>query len=186
MGDLVYGMGVSLDGYAEDARGGFGWSAPDEEVHALANQQAREASAFVYGRRMYETLDEYWMQAAQEEGRPPVEAEFAAAYAATPRYVVSDSLEAASNGATLVSRAEARATVKRLKAESDTHVEVGGPAMAAALVDLIDEFCMWMNPIAVGGGKPFFPAGAGQPLDLRLVECRPFPSGTLWLRYRRA
>jgi hypothetical protein len=36
----------------------------------------------------------------------------------------------------------------------------------------------------VGGGKPFFPADAGQ-LDLRLVECREFASGTLWLRYRR-
>ena len=184
MGDLIYSMGVSLDGYAEDAQGGFGWSAPDEEVHALANREAHEASAFVFGRRMYEALDDHWMRAAREEGRPPVEAEFAAAYAATPRYVVSDSLEAARNGATLVRRTEARATVQRLTAESGTHVGVAGPAFAASLVDLIDEFRMWMNPVAVGGGTPFFPAGAAQ-LDLRLVECRPFPSGTLWLRYRR-
>lgn len=184
MGDLIYSMGVSLDGYAEDAQGGFGWSAPDDEVHALANREAREASAFVYGRRMYETLDDYWMRAAQEEGRPPVEAEFAAAYTATLRYGVSDALEAARNGATLVPRAEALATVERLKAESGTHIGMGGPAIAAGLVDLIDELRMWMNPVAVGGGKPFFPVGAGQ-LDLRLVECRPFPSGTLWLRYRR-
>jgi dihydrofolate reductase len=184
VGDLIYSMGVSLDGYAEDAQGGFGWSAPDDEVHALANRDAREASAFVFGRRMYETLDDHWMRAAQEEGHPPVEAEFAAAYAATPRYVVSDSLEAARNGATLVRRAQARDTVERLTAESGTHVGVGGPAIAASLVDLIDEFRMWMSPVAVGGGTPFFPAGAAQ-LDLRLVECRPFPSGTLWLRYRR-
>ena len=64
MGDLVYSMGVSLDGFVEDANGSFDWSEPDEDVHRLANQQARSASAFVYGRRMFEIMDDYWMQAA--------------------------------------------------------------------------------------------------------------------------
>jgi dihydrofolate reductase len=183
MGDLIYGMGVSLDGYVEDTKGNFAWSAPEDDVHRLANQQAQEASAFVYGRRMFETLDEYWMRVAQEKGNPPIEAEFAAAYAATPRYVVSDTMKEASNGATLVPRAEARSLVERLKKESETHIDVGGPELAASLIDLIDEFRMWINPVAVGGGKPFFPAG--KQLNLKLVESRPFPSGTLWLRYRR-
>ena len=183
MGDLIYGMGVSLDGYVEDAKGGFEWSAPDDEVHRLANQQAQEASAFVYGRRMFETMDEYWIRTSQEEGHPPIEAEFAAAYAATPRYVVSDTMKEAGNGATLVRRAEVRTLVERLKRESETCVDVGGPELAASLIDLIDEFRMWINPIAVGGGKPFFPAG--KQLNLKLVESRTFPSGTLWLRYRR-
>ena len=184
MGELTYAMGVSLDGYVEDAEGGFAWSAPDEEVHALANRQTQEASALVFGRGMYEILDDYWIRAAGEEGHPAVAAEFAAAYAATPRYVVSDSMQEARNGATLVPRAEARPTVERLKAESRTHVGLGGPTIAAALVDLIDEFGMWMSPVAVGGGKPFFPPGSG-PLELRLAECRSFASGTVWLRYRR-
>ncbi len=80
-------------------------------------------------------------------------------------------------------RAEARSLVERLKKESATYIDVGGPELAASLIDLIDEFRMWINPVAVGGGKPFFPAG--KQLDLQLVESRPFPSGTLWLRYRR-
>ena len=185
MGDLIYSMGVSLDGYVEDAQGGFDWATPDDEVHSLANQQAHQASAFVFGRRMFETMDDYWIQASEEEGLPPIETEFAAAYAATPRYVVSDTLAIANNGATLVPRAEGRPLVERLKAESGTHVEIGGAEIAASLIDLIDEFRMWMNPVAVGGGKPFFPAGAEQ-LNLELVECRHFPSGILWLRYRGA
>ncbi len=183
MGDLVYSMGVSLDGFVEDAKGGFDWSAPDDDVHRLANQQAQGASAFVYGRRMFEIMDEYWMQAAREEGHPPVEAEFAEAYAATPRYLVSDTMKEASNGATLVRRAGARSLVERLKKESKTYVGIAGPEFAASLIDLIDEFRIWVNPVAVGGGKPFFPLG--KQLDLQLVECRQFPSGTLWLRYRR-
>ncbi len=72
----------------------------------------------------------------------------------------------------------------RLKSESGTHVDIGGPTLAATLMDLIDEFRMWVSPVAVGAGRSFFPTGAGQ-LDLRLVECQELPSGALWLRYRR-
>ena len=183
MGDLIYSMGVSLDGFVEDAKGSFDWSEPDDDIHRLANQQARSASAFVYGRRMFEIMDEYWMQAAREEGHPPIEAEFAEAYAATPRYVVSDTMTEASNGATLVPRGEARSLVERLKRESTSHIGIAGPEFAASMIDLIDEFCMWVSPVAVGGGKPFFPTG--KRLDLELVECTHFPSGTLWQRYRR-
>ena len=68
----------------------------------------------------------------------------------------------------------------RLKAESGTHVDIGGPTFAATLVDLVDEFRMCVNPVAVGAGRPFFPAVAGQ-LDLRLVDCLEFPSGAVWL-----
>jgi hypothetical protein len=43
---------------------------------------------------------------------------------------------------------------------------------------------MWVNPVAVGGGKPYFPVGGGQ-LRLRLLEQRAFASGALYLRYER-
>jgi dihydrofolate reductase len=98
---------------------------------------------------------------------------------------VSDSLEAAGEGVRLVRRDEARAEVERLKRELDGHIDVGGPTLAASLIDLIDEFRMWMNPVAVGGGKPFLPAGAGK-LPLRLVENRTCEGGVLYLRYERA
>ena len=74
--------------------------------------------------------------------------------------------------------------VERLKAEpADGHIDIGGPSLAASLIDLVDEFRMWVNPLAVGGGKPFFPAGVQVPLEL--LECRPFDSGVVWLRYAR-
>ena len=92
-------------------------------------------------------------------------------------------MKEASNGATLVPRAEARSLIERLKKESTTHIGIAGPEVAASMIDLIDEFCIWVSPVAVGGGKPFFPTG--KKLDLKLVECIHVPSGTLWQRYRR-
>jgi dihydrofolate reductase len=47
---------ASLDGFIEDADGSFGWAAPDDEVHALANDLERPVGTHLYGRRMYETM----------------------------------------------------------------------------------------------------------------------------------
>ena len=185
MGRLVYSLGMSLDGYVEDENGNFDWSAPPEDVHRIANDRARESSASLYGRRMYELMDAYWPAAAERDDLHPAEAEFAQAYVETPRYVFSDSLESVGDGARLVRSSDARAEVERLKRESDGPLEVGGASLAASLLDLIDEFAPWVAPVAVGAGKPFFPKPPSL-LRLRLVESRPCSGGFLQLRYERA
>ncbi len=184
MGKVIYTMGASLDGYVEDPSGSIAFTAPDEDVHRLANEQAREASAFLYGRHLYELMEAFWPAAARRDDLPEVEAEFAKAYVETPRIVFSDTLESVSDGARLVRRSDAVAEVTRLKDETESHLGLGGPGLAASLLDLVDEFRLWVNPVAVGGGKPFFPAGARE-LRLRLAEHRAFPSGAVYLRYER-
>lgn len=179
-------MGASLDGYVEDPSGSIDWSAPSEEVHRIANEETRAMSAFVFGRRLYEMMEPYWPDVAADPGdASEVEVEFARAYMETPRIVVSDSLETVGEDVRLVPRSEGRAEIERLKRESDGFFEVGGPTLAGSVVDLIDEFRMWINPIALGGGKPYFPAGAAD-LRLRLAENRTCEGGVLYLRYERA
>jgi dihydrofolate reductase len=183
MAKLIYSMGVSLDGYIEDPEGSFAFAAPAEDVHRLANEQAREAQAFLFGRRTYELMEGYWTDAAAgRQEIDEVEAEFARAYVATPRIVFSDSLRSVPEGTRLVRRSEAREEVVRLKERPGGHLDIGGAALAASLVDLIDEFRMWIGPTAVGGGKPFF--GPGR-LDLALAEARTMSGGVLWVRYER-
>ena len=184
MGDVIYSMGMSLDGYIEDPEGSIAFSGPDDEVHRLANEQAREAGAFLYGRRLYEVMEGYWTAAAERRDVPEIEAEFAQAYVQTPRIVFSDTLDSVPEGCRLVRSGDAVAEVRRLKQKTEGPLNLGGATLAASLIDLIDEFQMWVNPVAVGGGKPFFPAGRGQ-LRLRLAEHRAFASGALYLRYRR-
>jgi dihydrofolate reductase len=185
MGRVFFAMGMSLDGYVEDASGSFDFTAPDDEVHRIANEQARDAAVFVFGRRMYELMESYWPgAAAAPDELSEVAAQFARVYVETPRVVVSDSLGDVPDGVRLVRRADAAAEVARLAREHEGHIEVGGPTLAAALFDLIDEFRTWVNPVAVGGGKPYFPAG-GEQLRLRLLEQRAFASGALYLRYER-
>ena len=180
---LVYSFITSLDGYVEDPHGSFEFAAPDPEMHRVANEQALAASAFLFGRGLFEVMEEPWTAAAKRDDLPPVEAEFARAYVATPRYVFSDTLERAPEGAQLVRRAEARAVVERLKRESEGELNIGGAGLATSLIDLIDEFRLFVVPVAVGGGKPFFPAGSR--LQLRLIEQLKFASGALHLQYER-
>jgi dihydrofolate reductase len=182
MARVIYGMGVSLDGFVEDADGNFDWSAPAEDVHRLANQQTREAAALVFGRAMYEVMEPFWPEAATRTDLPEVQLEFARAYVETPRIVVSDSLRDVPDGVRVVRRADAAAEVRRLKEQPGGHVDIGGPTLAAALVDLIDEFRMWVNPVIVGAGKRFFPAAQA---PLTLLDARSMSNGVLYLRYER-
>lgn len=182
MGTLSYSMSMSLDGYIEDPTGDFAYTEPDEAVHRFANQQTRETAVLLFGRGLYEVMEEYWTAPERADG-DEVEAEFAREYSATPRIVFSDSLESVAPGCRLVRRADAYDEVVRLKEETDGDLSIGGAGLAASLVDLIDEFRPTVMPAFTGGGKPYFPLGAD--LRLRLIEQRAFDSGAVYLRYER-
>lgn len=182
MGILSYTMSTSLDGYIEDPSGSISFSDPEEEVHRAANAEARDTAAFLFGRGLYEVMEEFWTAPERADGGE-VEAEFAREYSATPRVVFSDSLESVAPGCRLVRRADAVDEVRRLKQETDGELAVGGAGLVASLLDLIDEFRMRVVPVFTGGGKPYFPLGTE--VQLRLIEQRTFHSGTVYLRYER-
>lgn len=182
MGLVTYSMSMSLDGFVEDPTGSIAFGDPDEEVHRLSNDQTRATSVFLFGRGLYEIMEDFWTAPERADGHP-VEAEFAQLYTAVPRIVFSDSLTSVGPGCRLVRRANALDEVARLKAETEGELAVGGPGLAASLLDLIDEFRPRVVPVVLGGGKSFLPSGAD--LRLRLVEQRVFDGGTVHLRYER-
>jgi dihydrofolate reductase len=178
---LIYGMGVSLDGYIADGDGAIDWSAPDEELHRFHNEQGRETGVHLYGRRMWETMRPWG-----DEGFATADAEreWAELWKATPKLVFSTTLDAVEGNATLL-RGGAAEEVARLKQEPGKDLAVGGAGLAAALVDLIDEYRLYVNPVILGGGTPFFPPLA-QRIGLALAETRTFGSRVVYLRYVRA
>ena len=74
MGRLIYAMSVSLDGFVETPAGSLDWGLIDEELHTFFNDQSREISASLYGRRMYELMFGYWPKAEADPAatRPSV------------------------------------------------------------------------------------------------------------------
>lgn len=182
MGRVLYSMSVSLDGFAAGPDGGIDWVTVDEELHEAFNAEARSVGIFLYGRRMYELMAAYWPTAEDDPTAKPVELDFARLWAPKPKLVASSTLNSVGWNAHLVP-GDIVAEVARLRGEIDVDIGVGGPTVTAPLLraGLVDEITTYVNPVVLGGGTPFFPAGLR--LNLRLVESRRFAAGVQMLRY---
>lgn len=183
MGKLIYAMSVSLDGFVETPSRSLDWVRVDEELHSFFNDQARELRASLYGRRMYELMVGYWPTAEADPTATPAMREFAGIWTRLPRIVFSRSLERVDEGSRLV-RDDAAEEVARLKAQPAFDMDVGGPTLASTLIraGLIDEYRLYVHPVILGAGTPFFPALDGR-IGLTLRETRTFGSGVVYLRY---
>jgi dihydrofolate reductase len=185
MPKLIYSMGASLDGYIAGPKGEFDWSAPDEELHRFHNEQTGEIGAHLCGRKLYEVMA-YWETADRDPSLPEYELEFARIWKDLPKIVFSRTLERVEGKSTLV-REGAVEMAARLKEQPGKDLAVGGARLASTLIKagLVDEFRLFVNPVVVGGGTPFFPT-PGERIDLELVETRTFGSRVVYVRYRRA
>jgi dihydrofolate reductase len=181
MRNLTYSLGMSLDGFIVDADGKFDWATPGEELHRFHNAHAREVGMELYGRGMYETMRGW---ADVDDSAEPAMAEFARAWKATPKLVFSTTLETVEGTNTELAEGDAVETVTRLKEQDGDPLAVGGAGLAATLIraGLVDEYRLFLNPVLVGGGTPFFP-GLDAHVELALVETRTFDSKVLYLRY---
>ena len=173
MARLIFGMNVSLDGYVDHEAFGPG---PVLFRHFIA--QVRASAGSLYGRRLYEIM-RYW-----DDDRPEWtadEREFAAAWRSQPKWVVSRSLKEVGPNATLVTGDIALA-IGTLKARLGGEIEVGGPDLAHGLTahGLIDEYRIYLHPVVVGHGVPFF---KGPVPPLRLVASDRIDEGVMRLCY---
>jgi dihydrofolate reductase len=158
MAKLIFGMNQSLDGYVDHTRFAPG---PTLFRHFVAEAQAQTGS--IYGRRIYEIM-RYW-----DEEHPEWNADeraFAAAWRRQPKWVVSRSLKSAGPNAALVGD-DLEGAIRALKAEHDGEIEVAGPGLAKSLTELglIDEYRIYLHPVVLGHGTPYF-AGPRPPLHL--------------------
>ena len=159
MAKLVFGLSQSLDGYVDHLE----MQPPGPALFRHFYEQERDLTGSVYGRRMYEVM-RYW-----DEDRPEWDAEerdFAAAWRRQPKWVVSRSLKSVGRNATLVED-DIEAVIRGLKAQLVGEIEVAGPDLARSLSDLglVDQYRLYLHPIVLGRGKPFF-AGPRPPLRL--------------------
>jgi dihydrofolate reductase len=183
MATLIYTAITSLDGYIEDSEGNFDWAAPDEEVHAFINDRERPAGTYLYGRRMYETM-QYWETADRLPDSSAVSLDFAKLWQAADKVVYSTTIESVATARTRIERSFDADAIRALKGTAERDISVGGPDLAAHAfrAGLVDQVNLYISPVVVGGGKAALPDDVF--LSLVLLDERRFGNGVVYLRYR--
>ena len=99
----------------------------------------------------------------------------------------SRTLERVEGSNTTLVKDNAVEEVSRLKEQSGKELAVGGAGLASTFIEagLVDEYRLFISPVVLGGGTPYFPA-LDQRIALELVETRTFGSRVVYLRYQRA
>jgi dihydrofolate reductase len=131
------------------------------------------------GRGTYEIFAAHW---------PYDEGPIADQLNSTRKHVASTTLESVDwNNSTLIS-GDVPDYVTKLKAEDGPEIQVhGSPGLIQTLLkhDLIDEYRMWIFPLAIGNGKRFFGEGT-IPVALKLVDSKVTKTGVTVNTYERA
>jgi len=184
MRTVLYSMTMSLDGFIAGPGDDIGFTAPDEELFRFHVEQTRHIGVELMGRRLYEAMLVWGDADAAPSG--PDELEFARIWNAIPKVVFSTTLQQVQGNAWLAVGDVAGEVAKLKEEPGEGVISVGGAGLASTLIklDLIDEYRLFVAPVVLGGGTPYFP-----PLDhgisLELLETRTFGSGVVYLRYRR-
>jgi dihydrofolate reductase len=174
MAKLVFALNQSLDGYIDHQNLG----PPRPALFRHFTDMVRNSAGLVYGRRMYEVM-RYWDDDQADWGEP--QREYAQVWRKQPKWVISRSLSSVGPNATLIAD-DVEPAIRGLKARITGEIDVAGPELAAGLgaFGLIDEYQLYIHPIVVGRGKPFF---AGPPPPLRLVASDLIDTNVIRLTY---
>ena len=173
MARLVFGMNQSLDGYVDHMA-----FAPDPTLFRHFVTEAEGQAGSIYGRRIYELM-RYWED--DQPGWNADERAFAAAWRRQPKWVASRTLRSVGPNASLLG-ADFEGAIRALKDGRDGEIEVAGTQLAGSLtaLGLIDEYRIYLHPVVLGGGTPYF---AGPRPPLRLVSSDRIGEDVLRLSY---
>ncbi|WP_217575726.1 dihydrofolate reductase family protein [Mesorhizobium sp. GbtcB19] len=184
MATIVYAMLTSLDGYIAGPGGDIDLPIPEEELHQHFNDEMRRTAIALCGRRMYEAM-RFWDSPEREIAAEEVERDFARAWRETPKIVFSTTLREVGPNARL-EKGDVEAVARSLKAETEGEISVTGAELAGHLAraGLIDEYRLYVHPVVLGGGKPYFQSGLSP--ALKPLGTERFTQGVTLLRYAPA
>jgi dihydrofolate reductase len=189
MRTLAVNTFVSLDGVMqapggphEDPTGGFtkgGWAVNYFDEEMMDRISGAEPYELLLGRGTYEIFAAHW---------PYDEGPIADHLNSTRKHVASTTLDRVEWNNSILISGDIAEYVEALKREQGPEIQVhGSPGLTQTLLehDLIDEFRMWIFPVALGTGKRLFGDGT-IPVALRLVANSVSKTGVTINTYARA
>jgi dihydrofolate reductase len=184
---LILHMMMSLDGYVASIDHSEDWMvAPDHERDAASLATARACDAAMAAHSSYQDMVGYWPTAT---GDTPDQRAYIERVNQMPKIVVGHSgpsdLGWANSTALVTSEADLPKDISALKQQDGGDIVVwGGASLARQLTrhELIDEYQLFIEPVALGGGDPLFTDADGW-TRLRLLDAAAFQTGAILARY---
>lgn len=171
-------MMVSADGYIEAPTTDITWHVWDDEMSEYMMGFFKTVDTFLYGRKSYELMIEYW---------PSQTGEFADIMNETPKLVFSRSLNSVEWNSELIKKNVADEINQRKDQQGKNMVLFAGADIASTFIkhDLIDEYRLIVNPVVLGSGTPLF-KDVKDHLSLNLLQTKSFQCGNTLLCYEPA
>lgn len=183
MGRLTTFTFITLDGYFEGpGKGDISWHKHDREEGVFAVDMLQSGNVLLFGRITYEQMAGYWpTPQALLHNR-----ELAEGMNHAPKIVFSESLQQAAWNNTELLKGDLVATIgERKKASRKNMTLLGSGSILTQLAEanLVDEYQIMIDPVAIGQGSAIF-QGLQHQLDLELTHSQVFKSGVILLCYK--
>jgi dihydrofolate reductase len=174
-------MHLSIDGYAADKDNNPIYAQTNDElrIHAIANLE--DVDCIIIGRKTAVDFIPYWASV------PANHPDYGIARRITeiPKIVFTNTLANSKWENTKLAKGEISEKINQLKKQVGKNIMVyGGCGFVSSLIkeELIDEYHLLVCPVALGKGLPIF-NDLKSPLELKLVNNKPFDCGIVLLHY---
>jgi dihydrofolate reductase len=177
---ILFNM-ITLDGFFAGPDGDIDWHQLQEGFNDFSIEQINAADGILFGRVTYQMMASYWPTPEALTTDP----EIAELMNTVPKYVFSNTLDAAEWSNTTLIKGDAVDPVRNLKQQAGKDLLLFGSADLAADLTahgLIDEYRLIIVPVVLGKGLPLF-KDVKQQLNLKLLKSQTFENGNVMLYY---
>ena len=187
MRNLIVFNHVSIDGYFTGENGDFSWAhtgSDDPEYQAFVAGNASGEGQLLFGRVTYDLMAGYWPTPLADQHNPVV----AKAMNNMQKVVFSRTMEKPLWNNTKLIRTDIVSEIRKMKNESGPGmVLMGSGTIISQLAQeqVIDEYQILVNPVAIGKGRTMF-GSMDKILNLKLNSTRTFKNGKVFLRFEPA
>ncbi|NHJ22768.1 MAG: dihydrofolate reductase [Candidatus Lokiarchaeota archaeon] len=185
MRKLILQMQMTLDGYVAGPKGELDWMVWnwDEKLTSYVSKLTERIDTILLGRKMVDGFISHWSEVITQPDNPDYKS--GKIFVDTPKIVFTRSMKKSIWPNTTVATGDYIETIHKLKELRGKEIIVyGGATFVSSLIGagLIDEYHLFINPIAIGKGMTIF-----KDLDtkhkLSLVRSIGFDCGIVLINY---
>jgi dihydrofolate reductase len=178
-------VNMSVDGCIAGPNGEMDWMVGllDDEIIKYTSKIHEPVDTILLGRNMTDGFISYWLNVMNKPDDPWNA--FAKKMIDTPKVVFTKTLNKSEWINTDIATGDLKEEITKIKSQKGGDIIVyGGASFDSSLIKekLIDEFYLFINPVAIGNGMTIF-KDLNETQKYTLIESKAFESGKVLLRY---